>query len=184
MSVNLVTKPVQAASPSARRVKLTGGMALGRESSRAARQWAAAILEVLAGARTPAEAATALSVSVPRYYQVESRALQGLLAACETKARGRGRSPERESRALAQDNERLRRELMRQQALVRIAQRTIGLSAPAPPTAPSGKKTRKRRVARALGMAARLQQHPQELLQASDGSPNPGGCDLGMPQRS
>lgn len=182
MSVNHITKPVQAASPSARRVKPTGGMALGRESSREARLWAAAILEVLAGARTPAEAATALSVSVPRYYQVENRALQGLLAACETRAKGRGRSPEREVRALARDNERLQRELTRQQALVRIAQRTIGLPSPAP--TPSGKKTRKRRVARALGMAARLQQHPQELLQASDGSPSPGGCDLGMPQRS
>src|SRR5947209_17562740 len=57
--------------------------------SREARQRAAAILEVLAGARSPTEAAQALGVSLPRYYLLEARALGGLLAACEPQPPGR-----------------------------------------------------------------------------------------------
>jgi uncharacterized protein (DUF2267 family) len=140
--------------------KQPGGATLGQDQSRDARRLAAAILEVLAGARTPTEAATALSVSLPRYYQIESRALQGLVTACEAKPKGRTRSPERDLAALRQANERLQRDVTRQQALVRAAQRTMGLPPPPPVStaAKSGKKLRKRRVARALSVAARLQQ--------------------------
>jgi hypothetical protein len=61
--------------------------------------------------------------------------------------------------ALEKEQQRLRRELARQQALVRLSQRAIGL-APAP--APSGKKPAKGRkprrpTARALKMAEQLQ---------------------------
>jgi hypothetical protein len=64
--------------------------------------------------------------------------------------------------ALRHENQRLQRELARQQALVRVTQRSIGL---APPTAStpgksSAKKIRKRKTARALSMAARLQPDP------------------------
>ena len=172
MSSILATEQTKSVRVAVRRVKQTGGKLLEAHSSREARQVAAAILEVLAGARTPTEAATALSVSVPRYYQVETRALQGLLQACEAKPKGRTRSPERQARVLERENERLRRELTRQQSLVRIAQRTIGLSAPpAAPAVKSGKKTRRRRVARALSVAARLQQHHQESTN-STGEPS------------
>lgn len=173
-ALNVMEQASVAASP-ARRPKQAGGAALGRDTSRDARRLAAAILEVLAGARTPAEAATALNVSVPRYYQVESRALHGLLVACEAKPKGRTRSPQREARTLRQENERLQRELTRQQSLVRIAQRTIGLAAPAAvPAAKSGKKTRKRRVARALSVAARLQEDRQERTQPQGEPSSPG----------
>lgn len=183
MSAILATEQTKSVRVAARRVKQTGGKMLEANASREARQLAAAILEVLAGARTPAEAATALSVSVPRYYQVETRALQGLLQACEAKPKGRTRSPERQARALEQENERLRRELTRQQSLVRIAQRTIGL--PAPPAAPavkSGKKTRRRRVARALSVATRLQQERQETTKPQGESSSRGGCDTPVSQ--
>ena len=43
--------------------------------SREAQRFAAAILEVLAGVRTPTDAAAALGISVPRYYLWEQRAL-------------------------------------------------------------------------------------------------------------
>src|SRR5262245_28737525 len=59
-----------------------------------ARRLAAAILEVLAGAQLPAEAARGLGVSLARYYQLEVRAVAGLVAACEGRRRGRGRAPE------------------------------------------------------------------------------------------
>src|SRR5262249_23557609 len=74
--------------------------AAGSAASREARQRAAAILEVLAGARTPAQAAEALGLSLPRYYQLENVALQGLVGACEPVSRGRARSAESELAAL------------------------------------------------------------------------------------
>jgi hypothetical protein len=130
----------------------------GQQASREARRLAAAILEVLAGARTPTEAASALSLSLPRYYQVEQQALRGLVTACEPRPKGRQVSPAKEAAALQQENARLRREVGRQQALVRAGQRVIGLAAPAAaPTKPGGKKPRRRRLARALSVAARLQ---------------------------
>lgn len=136
-----------------RRAGGTGGPDLGQGASAQAKRVAAAILEVLAGARTPTEAAAALELCVPRYYQLEAQALRGLLAACEPGRAVAGSEQER----LQQENQRLQRDLMRQQALTRAAQRAIGLpSPPAAPAAKPGKKPRRRRVARALSVAARL----------------------------
>src|SRR5438477_8881944 len=81
-------KPDKATSKR-RQARTIGGAQLLQDKSREARRLAAAILEVLAGARTPTEAATSLGLSVPRYYQVESRALEGLLAACAPRPKGR-----------------------------------------------------------------------------------------------
>ncbi|MFO0802005.1 MAG: hypothetical protein U0791_02620 [Gemmataceae bacterium] len=53
------------------------------EASREAKRMAAILLDVLAGSRTPTQAAETLGVSLPRYYQLESRGLDGLLMACE-----------------------------------------------------------------------------------------------------
>ena len=136
-----------------------GGMDLGKDRGQEAKQLAAAILEVLAGARTPTEAATALELSVPRYYQLEAQALRGLLAACEPKPKGRVRKATTEVETLRQENQRLQRDLTRHQTLARAAQRAVGLSPPAStPTSKAGKKPRKRRVARALSVAERLKQ--------------------------
>ena len=55
--------------------------------SREARRLAAAILEVLAGMRSPTEAAQALSISGPRYYTLEQRALEGLVDVAAERAR-------------------------------------------------------------------------------------------------
>src|SRR5262249_34346664 len=139
--------------------------AAGSAAWREARQRAAAILEVLAGARPPAQAAQALGLSLPRYYQLENVALQGLVGACEPVPRGRARSAESELAALRKQQQRLQRELARQQALGRLTQRTVGLaSPPAPPArrkgdAGPGKGRRRRRaVARALRVAERLRQ--------------------------
>lgn len=124
-----------------------------RAGGREAQRLAAVILEVLAGVRTPPQAAQAVSVSLPRYYQLESRALCGLVAACEPRRKGRQRGPQHEAAALKKENDRLRQELTRQQTLVRLAQRSVGLSPPS--TNPKAKRKRKP-VVRALGMAARL----------------------------
>jgi hypothetical protein len=132
---------------------------LAAENSKEAKRLAAAILEVLAGVRTPQQAADALQISLPRYYQVESRGLRAMLESCEAKPKGRQPNPAKEVADLQRENQRLQRELRRQQSLARM-QRSLGLPPP-PPSAPkaNGKKTRKRNPAtRALTLAARLQQ--------------------------
>src|SRR5262245_4385913 len=127
--------------------------------SQEARRRAAAILEVLAGSRLPSEAAAALGVSLPRFYLLEQQALNGLVQGCEPKPHGRTLTPERALAKLHKEVERLKGESIRQQALVRAAQRTIGLNLPEPSKAKpaNGKKRRRRPTVRALKHAARLQ---------------------------
>jgi hypothetical protein len=91
------------------------------------RRRAAAVLEVLGGALTPADAALALSISLPRYYLLEARALEGLVAACEPRPRGRGGTLGRSTLALKRENDRLRQDLTRTQALARAMQRASGI---------------------------------------------------------
>jgi hypothetical protein len=161
-------KPATAARPKPARCHTPGGLLLGKESSREAQRAAAAILEVLAGGRTPTQAAEALSVSVPRYYQLEARAMRGLLAACEARPRGPGQSAEKELAMLRRQHERVQRELTRQQTLVRLAQRTIGLTAPPAPAAKAAPGKKRRRAAvRALQAAAHLQRQIQEMPAAA-----------------
>jgi hypothetical protein len=127
-------------------------------ASREARRLAAAILEVLAGVRTPAEAAGQLAMSLTRYYIVEGRALHGLVAACEPRPHGRVPTLESDLARLRREGEQLRRQCARQQALLRVTERTIGLS-PAPAPKPGGagpKKRRRKPTARALKAAAVL----------------------------
>lgn len=126
-----------------------------------ARRLAAVILEVLAGGRTPTQAATALGLSLPRYYQLESRALAGLVEACQSKPRGRAVSSVRELTQLRQHKQRLERELARQQALVRLTQRSVGVPPPPVPSKDaSGKRRRHKPMVRALRAAQRLQSEP------------------------
>ncbi len=118
----------------------------------------AVIQEVLGGMLTPEQAAGVLEVSVPRYYALELKALEGMARACEPKSPGRQPSPEREAERLRRDKERLERECARHQALARSAQRALGLAVRPAPEAPrkdaNGKKRRKRRPsARALQVA-------------------------------
>jgi len=87
-----------------------------------------AILEVLAGMRSPAEAASALNISLVRYYMLETRALEGMVAACEPKPMGKQPSPQTRINSLEKELQKAHRECARQQALVRAAQRSVGLS--------------------------------------------------------
>jgi hypothetical protein len=100
-----------------------------RGGSSEANRIAVAILEVLAGTRSPAEAAAALKVSLPRYYLLETRALEGMVAACEPKPLGKQPSPETRITLLEKELQLARRQCARQQALVRVAQRSVGLPA-------------------------------------------------------
>lgn len=146
---------------------------LAPQVSKEAKRQAAVILEVLAGVRQPSQAAEALQVSLPRYYQVETRALQGLLAACEPRPKGRQPQTAQELATLQQHNARLQREVARQQALVRVAQRVVGVPAAASPAPKAAGKKKRQRKARALTMAARLRQEAAEAEPPSDNRMSP-----------
>jgi hypothetical protein len=126
--------------------------------SQEARKAAAAILEVLAGGLTPTDAAGALGVSVPRYYILESRALEGMVTGCEPRAKGPGKSPDHALATLTREHERTKRELARSQALTRAAQRAVGLSLLHAQKKSDGKPGKRRRkpVVRALRAVERL----------------------------
>jgi hypothetical protein len=99
--------------------------------SERARRHAAAIVSVLSGESTTARACEMMEVSLPRYYQLETRALLGMVAALEPRAKG-GRTPEKEIEAVRKENARLAREVSRLQSLVRMSHRALG--------GPAGKK--------------------------------------------
>jgi hypothetical protein len=181
-----LARPTAKPSP---RPHTPGGAGLGKEAGREAQRLAAAILEVLAGVRTPSQAAEVLGVSLPRYYQIETRAMQALVAACAPRPRGPGRSPTKELTALRRQQERLERELSRQQTLVRLTQRALGLAPPPAAGKAQGgkdkkdnrKKRRRRPVVRALRAAQALQQRSQEpasaeAASAAATSPDQGGA--------
>jgi hypothetical protein len=166
-----MTDSARQAKPTAARTKqrrrhTPGGAGLGKEASREAQRLAAAVLEVLAGARTPSQAAEAIGVTLPRYFQLEARAMHALVGGCEPRPRGARRTPDKELNVLRRQQERLQRELGRQQALVRLAQRTIGLAPAKPepdkPGHAAGKKRRRRPVVRALRAAGQLHRQSQE----------------------
>lgn len=119
-----------------------------------ARKTSAAILEVLAGMRTPAQASEALGVSEGHYYNLETKALRGMVEACEPRPKGKAPDPRREREELRRDLERLEREVARWKAVARASQRTIGL--PAPPAKETSKRKRKPTV-RALRALKLLQ---------------------------
>jgi len=134
---------------------------LGEGASAQAGKEAAAIREVLAGVRTPTQAAEALGVSLPRYYVLETRAVQGILLACEPRTVGRQVTAESTLAMLRRECEQLRRDCARQQALARAAQRAIGLTPPAQAAKPDKSGTKKQRrsrrpTARAMRAVARL----------------------------
>ena len=96
-----------------------------------ARKQAALVLEVLGGARTIVDASQAMGISTNRYYQIERRALDGLIAALEPRRRGRSTGGEHRVARLETDKARLQREVGRLQALLRVAQRAMGITPPA-----------------------------------------------------
>jgi len=136
-------------------------------ASAQARRSACAVLQVMAGERTPADAATALAISTPAYYLLESRALDGLVKACEPRLkRGRVRTAESEIAQLKKQCARLEREVVRYQALARASQRSAGVPAPKKPAKKTGKvkgKRKRKPSVRALKMAKRLQPEAESL---------------------
>ena len=133
-----------------------------------ARRTAAVLLEVLAGLRATGSAAKELGITPMRYYQIEERAIGGLIAACEP--RPSGIQPERrDALELAQLRNQVNKqaqELNQARSVLRTTRRQLGVaSAPGPvvvrPGKPrkDGKPTKqkvRRPTVRALTMVRRL----------------------------
>lgn len=134
------------------------------QTDREARRRAAAILEVLAGARKPADAAQALGITPMRYYLLEMRAIQGLVKGCEPAKLGPKGSANREAHHLQKQVVKLERECARYAALARVAQRAVNLSPPpASHKLASGKQGRRHKPpVRAVKLLARLKSSLQE----------------------
>jgi hypothetical protein len=154
------TPPEPAAKPK-HPAKTSPAAALGKalaQTDQEARRKAAAILEVLAGVRKPADAAQALGITPMRYYLLEMRAIQGLVNGCEPAKLGPKVSPDREAQRLRKQVGTLERECARYAALARVAQRAVNLSPPpADKKTVAGKKGRRRKPpVRAVRILARV----------------------------
>ena len=115
--------------------------------SKEAKKHAAIVLEVLSGVRGPQEGCEVMGVSLSRYYQLETRGLQGLITALEPKPRGRQSRPEDEITKLHDENRRLKRDNIRNQSLLRSVERSMGIrSTIAGKGKTKAKKTGRRRV--------------------------------------
>lgn len=159
--------------PPAKQVRRKGP-AIDKKGTSDAKRLAAAILEVLGGARLPSDAATALGVSLPRYYQLETRALNGFVGACEPRPMGRVRSVESELVSAQREIATLKRECSRHQALVRLAQRTVGLAPPQPPKpGPKGLRKRRKPTVRALKVVDMLKSESSGETEAVSGGDRP-----------
>jgi hypothetical protein len=138
------------------------------------RRAAAAVLEVLAGVCSPDEAAKSLGMSLPAYYKLEVRAVQGLIEGCRRPERGPRVSTDDRFEKLTRHCQHLQQELQRYQALVRNAQRAAGLG-----SSPTVEKTdirgrRKRRPSvRALKAVEMLRSPSVAEESASPVSPPP-----------
>ena len=97
-------------------------------ASKTSRKQVAIILEALSGEIGTTEASEKMGVSLSRYYQLEARALEGMLKAMEPKKRGIQKTPAREIGALKAEKQLLEKELRRQQSLLRAANRSMGLA--------------------------------------------------------
>lgn len=158
----------------ARPTRPTGPNALG--GSAQARRHAAMILEALNGVRTTQEAADAMGVALPRYYVLETRALEGFIEALEPRRRGRQVTVEREQEKLREEIARLERETRRYQALYRTAQRSLGLPA-APKESGAAKKPKKAKAGSTEKTRRRRRKSRGEAilsgLQKAEASPSP-----------
>ncbi len=129
--------------------------------SRDAKRLATVLLQVLSGECGPQEGSAALGISLSRYYVLETRALQGMIAALEPLPKGRQRRVEDQLAQAERDKKRLEQELARSQALLRASHRSIGLASTRRPrrgkVSPTGKRKRRSRIVRAKKAIASLQ---------------------------
>lgn len=145
------------------------------QADRDARRKGAVILEVLAGVRKPTDAAQVLGITPMRYYLLETRAIQGLVKACEPLKLGPKVSPDKEAQRLRKQVASLERDCARYAALARVAQRAINLSPPPVEKKPvTGKKGRRRKPpVRAMKLLTRMKESLENPAAGAQGQTVP-----------
>jgi hypothetical protein len=128
------------------------------EGSKESKRVVGVILQVLAGVLGPYEAAEVLKISPTMYYKIEERALDGMLAACEPRQKGKQKTPQSELKGLKEKYAKLERERARYQTLLRASNRAVGLYMPKNKEGQKDKRGRKKKrpTTRALKLAERL----------------------------
>jgi len=160
--------------------KKTGPSTL--QGSRRARQVAVAVLEALSGEVGVTEAAESLSISLSRYYQLETKALEGMLRALEPRGKGPQMTPEREIKALRAQKAALEKEVRRHQTLLRAAHRTVGLGGRRTGGGSSTKRGRTKRGCRGRTVRQTLRHTASEEVRdgTSERDGDAGGADPGQ----
>jgi hypothetical protein len=146
-----LSSPLPKSKKPARTKLLEGELDLAQVTPES-RKHAACVLEVLAGLRSPEQAAEVLSMSLPTYYNLETRALRGLIHGCTPTPPGRTLILLKQVRSLELKSAALEKQVGRYQALLRNAQRSAGLL---PPPAQAPGKTPGRRKHRPVVRALR-----------------------------
>jgi hypothetical protein len=154
--------------------------------SDAARRQAALLLEAWSGVRSTQSASEAMGIVLTRFYQLEARALQMLVAAMEPRPRGRQRSAESELAKAKADRQRLQREVERFQSLYRTAQRALGITAvakakDAPDNGKAGGKRKRGPRKRARGQTVAAELLSGGLTEVNDGATEQGAGASGRP---
>lgn len=158
-------------SPAKKKVKVKKD--IKKTATAETRRRVSAILDVMAGNLTPTQAAEALSISVPKYYILESKALDGMLEACKPRKPGFVRTAEQELKDLQKEYAKLERECARYRTLVRTAQRAAGFNADKGKKSAAAKSKRNRKpTVRALTMAERIKVKEEAAPAAGAGEKN------------
>jgi hypothetical protein len=166
------SSPVVKSKKPARTKLLEGDLVLDQISSES-RRYAACVLEVLAGLRTPEQAAEALGLSLQTYYNLETRALRGLVHGCTPTPPGQTMMLLKKVRGLEIKAAALEKQVGRYQALLRNAQRAAGLAPPTPlPTAKPNGRRKHQPTVRALRAVEALQRERPSPAQESATSPS------------
>lgn len=138
---------------------------------------------LLTGIRGPQDGADALGITLSRYYAIETRGLQGMLAALEPRPRGRVLTPAREIERLRQENTRLDREVERGRAVLRALERTVGVTKSLPPAGPKrgtiGGKHGKKKTRMRRRTVVRAERAIAALRGASDPTPATAPAESG-----
>ena len=157
------------------------------EGSKEAKRAVTVILQVLAGTIGPYEAAEALKISPTMYYKMEERALDGMLAACEPRQKGKRKTPQSELKGLKEKYAKLERERARYQTLLRASNRTVGLYLSKKNESQKDKKGRKKKrpTVRALTLAERLKdKEGSDDAQGETAKGSEAGREAGRVRRS
>ncbi len=153
--------------PHCKSARRSGHSKLGHSDNHETNRRAAIVLEVLAGIRTPGQAAKALQLSVNYYYVLERKALAGLVAACRPLRKGpAGPSLQRQLEQLQRQLQECQNECQRQAALVRATQRAVGL--PATPVETSSKKKTAKKGGGTKGKTRRRRRPTVRALRAAE----------------